>query len=470
MNVNKTFERVLYGIILLMSEAALFLGIGLLYQNIFKNEVYLKSDNIGEIFIYIMMPFTILAFAYYVRRLYAFDTHLIWEEMRKMLGAVAGAFFVMSVIYIYSFKSSNIIWLIFTLITYMSLDVVLRYYFRTFLYTLGLLRINVAIIGNGFQGEEFATVIKEHKFSNYNLIGFIKYETINGKVNVDKEYLGNFNDVERIIKKYNLTEVVIAVPKIDRQELGKIIEKLEHKIPRIKFIPDMYGLMTFSNQIHDYDKVLAITAAQGLLKPINRFYKRVFDIVGAIIGMLILLPITILSFIMIKIEDGGKVFFKQDRIGINGKKIKIWKFRTMLQNAEKILDELMEKDPAIKEEYLTTKKLKNDPRITKMGNVLRKTSLDEFPQFINVLKGEMSIVGPRPYLFREINDMGDKYKSIIKVKPGITGLWQASGRNELSFEERIVLDQYFVRNWSLWFDIVIVFKTISAVFRAKGVY
>ena len=139
-----------------------------------------------------------------------------------------------------------------------------------------------------------------------------------------------------------------------------------------------------------------------------------------------------------------------------------------MKDAEKKLEEMMRDNPEIREEYLTNKKLENDPRITKVGNILRKTSLDEFPQFINVMKGEMSIVGPRPYLEREKEDMGDKYESVILTKPGITGLWQASGRSELEFSERLVLDQYYIRNWTLWFDIVIILKTIRAVFNKTG--
>ena len=230
----------------------------------------------------------------------------------------------------------------------------------------------------------------------------------------------------------------------------------------------MYGLMTFSTEVNDYERVLTITAKHGLLSPIKRVYKRAFDIVFGIVGILMLIPISIVAFIAIKLEDGGNAMFTQKRIGYKGKKIMIYKFRTMIKDAEKKLEELMKENPSIREEYLKNKKLENDPRITKIGNILRKTSLDEFPQFINVIKGEMSIVGPRPYLEREKEDMGDKYDSVILTKPGITGLWQASGRSELEFSERLVLDQYYIRNWTLWFDIVIILKTIKAVFNKTG--
>lgn len=140
----------------------------------------------------------------------------------------------------------------------------------------------------------------------------------------------------------------------------------------------------------------------------------------------------------------------------------------MIPNAEQVLEELMEKDPEIKKEYLTNKKLQNDPRITEAGHFLRKSSLDEFPQFINVLKGEMSLVGPRPYLFREKEDMGIYYDSVIHCKPGITGMWQANGRSDVGFEDRCKLDDYYYKNWTLSLDMIIIYKTVKSVVYGKG--
>ena len=172
-----------------------------------------------------------------------------------------------------------------------------------------------------------------------------------------------------------------------------------------------------------------------------RFVKRFFDIVIAVIGVIILIPVSVGVKVANMLNgDFAPLIFKNKRIGENGKTIYIYKYRSMCKNAEQVLEDLMNNDPKIKEEYLTNKKLENDPRITKVGRFIRKTSIDELPQFINVLLGNMSVVGPRPYLHREIEDMGDDYEDIIKCKPGITGLWQVSGRSETSFEERKQLD------------------------------
>ncbi|MCD7892366.1 MAG: sugar transferase [Erysipelotrichaceae bacterium] len=197
--------------------------------------------------------------------------------------------------------------------------------------------------------------------------------------------------------------------------------------------------------------------------------KRFIDIFGGIIGCIMV----IIFAIFIKIAficdgDYNSIFFVQDRIGKNGNIYKMYKFRSMVPNAEELLDKLMEENEEIRNEYLSNKKLVNDPRVTKVGQFIRKTSIDEFPQFINVLKGEMSLVGPRPYLIREIEDMGNAYNQIIKVKPGVTGPWQAYGRSEIPFDERLIIEADYSKNASFFGDIKILFDTVLSVFKSKG--
>ena len=199
------------------------------------------------------------------------------------------------------------------------------------------------------------------------------------------------------------------------------------------------------------------------------FFKRFMDIIGATIGIILLIPITIIIYILKKVhKEEGPIFYEQLRIGKGGKQFRIYKYRTMVMNADEKLWEYLNSNEEAKKEYEKYKKLKDDPRITPVGKILRKTSLDEFPQFINVLKGEMSMVGPRPYLHREIKDMGDNYNKIISVKPGITGYWQVNGRSDVTFEGRLRMDDWYIRNWSVWIDMVLLFKTIKAVFFSKG--
>jgi len=197
-------------------------------------------------------------------------------------------------------------------------------------------------------------------------------------------------------------------------------------------------------------------------------FKRFFDIVLSFIGLIICLPIFLIISILIKFDSKGPAIFKQPRVGKNGKTIYVYKFRSMVMNAEQVLEELMASDENIRNEYLTNKKLDKDPRITKIGKFIRKTSIDELPQLLNVLKGDMSLIGPRPYLFREIPDMGDNYYSIIRCRPGITGYWQVNGRSDTTFEERCVLEKYYSLHINLWMDIKIIFKTVLVVLFSKG--
>ena len=197
--------------------------------------------------------------------------------------------------------------------------------------------------------------------------------------------------------------------------------------------------------------------------------KRTFDIICGLIGVLILIPISIIiKIIYICNKDFSPIFFTQNRIGKNGKEFKFYKYRSMVANADEVLFRMLKEDKEIAKEYKKNKKLKNDPRITKVGEFLRKTSLDELPQLINVLKGDMSIIGNRPYLPREKEDMGEYYDDIVKTKPGITGYWQVSGRSNLSFKKRLELEQFYSNQISLKLDIKIFFKTFQVVFLKKG--
>lgn len=205
-------------------------------------------------------------------------------------------------------------------------------------------------------------------------------------------------------------------------------------------------------------------------KIIYKIIKRLVDIMGGLVGIVLLIPITIVLYIvtLLSKQDKGPLFFEQLRIGKNGKEFRLYKFRSMVMHADEKLWEYLNNNPEAKEEYTKYKKLKHDPRITKLGNFLRKTSLDEFPQFINVLKGNISLVGPRPYLYREKEDMGDRYDTIVSVKPGLTGYWQVNGRSDVDFNERVNMDLAYIQDRSLWFDFKILIKTILKVFGKTG--
>lgn len=206
-----------------------------------------------------------------------------------------------------------------------------------------------------------------------------------------------------------------------------------------------------------------------VLKAINLVVKRIIDILGAIVGMLILVPLTIVvAIVNFANGDRGPLFYFQERIGKDGEKFKIYKFRTMVVDAQERLEKMLAENEEIRKEWEENRKLKNDPRITKIGNILRKTSLDEFPQFVNVLMGTMSLVGPRAVIEDELEKFGDQKDKILSVKPGITGYWAANGRSDTSYEERVEMESTYVDKFSVWLDIKLLFKTVWSVVKKEG--
>ena len=221
--------------------------------------------------------------------------------------------------------------------------------------------------------------------------------------------------------------------------------------------------------VNEYEEVKKkVSALSSVRELVYLFVKRCFDIVCGLIGVIVLIPVTIiLKIVTICSGDLNPIIFSQNRIGKNGKEFKFYKFRSMVSNADEVLFKTLEMNKLMAEEYKKNRKLKNDPRITKVGKVIRKLSIDELPQLINVLKGDMSIIGNRPYLPREKEDMKDFYEDIIKTKPGITGYWQVNGRSKTTFKERLELERYYSNNYSLILDIKIFFKTFKVVLFGK---
>ncbi len=200
-------------------------------------------------------------------------------------------------------------------------------------------------------------------------------------------------------------------------------------------------------------------------KKVYNFFKRAFDLVSGLIGAIILSPIILLVAIMVKLDSPGPIIFGHERIGKNNKRIKVYKFRSMYENSQEIFDNFTEEQ---KKEYYINFKLDNDPRITKIGAFLRKTSLDELPQLINIIKGDMSVVGPRPIVEKEVQKYGSYFEKFVSVTPGLTGYWQANGRSDTTYDERVKMDMYYIDNRSFGMDIKIIFKTFISVIKKEG--
>lgn len=217
------------------------------------------------------------------------------------------------------------------------------------------------------------------------------------------------------------------------------------------------------NNLETHKYVIEVKDANS--KVVYNFVKRFFDIILSLIGSVVLSPVLLIVFIVIKLDSKGQAIFGHERIGKNMKTVKVYKFRTMYSNSKEIFDNFTEEQ---KQEFYINFKLDNDPRITRIGGFLRKTSLDELPQLFNILKGDMSIVGPRPIVEKEIEKYGNKVEQVFSVLPGLTGYWQANGRSDTTYDERVKMDMYYVKNRSLLLDLKIILKTFISVIKRDG--
>ena len=404
---------------------------------------------------------------------YSLDTNLIWEEMKTMLKS-SFCFYIALLVLVprstgYERRMHLTILVIAMFILCLMADRCLRIAFRD------QFARKTLVIGTGYEAVRVGKISNNNRFALTRVLAYINVNETDVLYGFKDENLVAhtpvypYDEIGHIIQSLKIDQIIVAIPEAGQKVVNKVMEDIHGKVESIKYLPNVNGMMTFSSQVQDFDGQLLIATSNDKMTSFDMVIKRFIDILAGIAGCLILLPLMIIVKIKyVQSGDHDSIIFSQKRIGKNGKPIKIYKFRSMIPRAEEVLEEMMAKDPAIREEYLTNKKLVNDPRITKVGQVLRKTSLDEWPQFINVLKGEMSFIGPRPYLPREKEDMGKYYDSIIQCKPGVTGMWQANGRSDVSFDYRCKLDDYYYRNWSIWLDLTIMYKTVKAVVYGKG--
>ena len=276
--------------------------------------------------------------------------------------------------------------------------------------------------------------------------------------------------VARLLAEHGIQTAVVASMEIADELVSKLIDQGRLEFQRIILIPDLEKFATSDFMVHDLEGMLGLEVRQNLLLPGPRILKRTIDLLVVGVGGLPALPLMGLITLLVCLDSPGGAFFGQTRVGLGGRTFTMWKFRTMVAGAEAVLAQYLAENPEALAEWELNQKLKHDPRVTRMGYILRKYSLDELPQFWNVLVGEMSIVGPRPFFLSQRALYGEAYDVYTRVRPGITGLWQVSGRNKLDYDERIHLDEYYVRNWSIWLDIYILLRTGWVVLRGDGAY
>ncbi|MDR0644193.1 MAG: undecaprenyl-phosphate galactose phosphotransferase WbaP [Treponema sp.] len=305
--------------------------------------------------------------------------------------------------------------------------------------------------------------------------GYIPVLILNDEKNAMDNYRGvpvihDTSIAQEIVKRFNIKMAIIAMQGANKDKLKRLLNDSVSAFRYSVIIPDFFNVTNIWMSVRDFDGVLGFVTSHRLRMFWNWGVKRFIDLALVFIGGTILLPFLLIIGLLVKATSPGPVLYGHIRLGLNGKKFKAYKFRSMVVDSDDRLKRLLDSDSRIREEWEASHKLKDDPRITKIGRILRKLSFDEFPQLINVLKGEMSLVGPRPIVDDEVEKYGEDFKRIFSVKPGITGLWQVSGRSDTDYAERISFDTYYLQSWSIWLDLWVLYKTLGIVVKGKGAY
>ncbi len=273
-----------------------------------------------------------------------------------------------------------------------------------------------------------------------------------------------------LAKELKISYAIVAMPGVAYQRRERVIERYGRTFFHLMIIPDLFGMASLWVAAKDLGGVLGLEVRQQLFLPGPRLLKYLLDKVLVLGVGFVCLPLIVVISLLVAFDSPGPIFYRQTRIGRNGKPFKVWKFRSMMIDAERVLEQYFETHPQMRQDWENDQKLKGDPRITRIGHFLRRTSLDEMPQLWNVLQGEMSMVGPRPIVREEAWRYGDKFELYLQVLPGITGLWQVSGRSNVTYDERVNFDTYYVRNWSVWLDVYILIRTAKVVLAGDGAY
>jgi Undecaprenyl-phosphate galactose phosphotransferase WbaP len=347
-----------------------------------------------------------------------------------------------------------------------------RYWTKRMLGALGVWRKKILILGSGSTAKLAMRGLTADPVLGYEIAGLLDDDPAKegqcvaicaGK---PVYILGGTSDALRELNATRAKDILIAMPEMDEDRLLSIVHELQEHCESIYLVPQLWCLPLMNLRVDGFlrERLMMLKLSNNLAKPWNVWIKRSFDLIlGSLIG-LALFPLCLFLAVIIKMDSPGPALFVQERLGFRGNRFRCIKFRTMHVQGEEMLIRHLERNPNAAEEWQTYAKLRvHDPRLTRVGRLLRRFSLDEVPQLWNVLRGEMSLVGPRPYLVKERDRMGTDMVTILLARPGMTGFWQVSGRNELTFDDRVQLEAWYVRNWTIWFDCIILAKTFRTV-------
>lgn len=430
------------------------------------------SYHIANAYVFFWIPLLFIAFLG-ITQTYT-KMQPILETVRQIFYAVLYALIACIIVLYFlqaSLLASRLYVVLFGCLVFFNIYVA-RYVVMKFLKTMGFLRKPVILIGAGKTAEQVLAFFEGDLGYRYEIVGILDDHPISRELPQKFLLMGNLEDAEEVICGAGVKTVIITAPGMDPSRLERLIARIQPFVRDISFVPDLMMLPLGNVGVEPFftEKVFMLHIRNNLARRRNRWAKRMFDLAATISGGLLISPILLLLAIIVGIDNKGRIIFAHRRVGKNGKIFPCYKFQSMVPDAQKRLEEYLAENPEARKEWDETFKLTNDPRVTKLGAFLRKTSLDELPQLWNVLMGDMSLVGPRPIVTKEIERYGDYIREYYMVPPGITGMWQVNGRSDTTYEERVAMDTWYVRNWSVWIDLVYLFKTVKTVFTGKGAY
>jgi len=434
-----------------------------------------ESDMVLHIdhwYAYIITPLVFIT-VLFLNHGYKIDT-AYWEKVKIIFRSITIGI-VLSIVLMYAGHILNNVSRLFIILSYgfiLFYIILFRYILARTLIKLNVLAIPVLLVGAGKTAELVDIHFSNMPLAMYKIVGFVDDNPKSDVLANKYECLGKFSDAEAVIKKYNIPNVLVCAPGLEPRKLVTLINKLQILVEKVTFVPELFGIPAANIQARGLmnEQTLILEVKNNLAQRRNRLFKRIFDITATVIGGILILPVIAIVAILIYLDSPGPIVFGHKRVGQGGKEFPCYKFRSMVPNAQEALEIYLKENPEAREEWERDFKLKDDPRVTKIGKFLRKTSLDELPQLWNVLIGDMSLVGPRPIVRAEVEKYGEYINDFYLVPPGITGVWQVSGRSDTTYEERVLMDSWYVHNWSVWIDIVYLVKTVLAVLKGKGAY
>jgi Undecaprenyl-phosphate galactose phosphotransferase WbaP len=406
-----------------------------------------------------LIPFSLcFPLAFYFSGLYKFGIP-IPEEVRKLTISSSLVFLVLG-LFIFIYQSGNAIsraaYIIAWLLMLLFLPL-LRAWMRELFCRASWWGESVIVFGKGALFAEIADTIQQNPNLGYKIFDCIDLMH-------NPEYKHDLLDV----KKYKIDHLILALSDAERVYFLEKLDYISDYFSKITIMSNLSGVSSLWSESKDFSGLLGFEIKQNLLSNQALIIKRILDLLIIFVSFLPLVIVFLVITILVRLTSKGNVFYGHLRVGSSFKPLKAWKFRSMVENADQILEAHLNSNPEFKKEWQETQKLRHDPRVTGLGRFLRQSSLDELPQIWNVLKGEMSLVGPRPITKNELEKYRDSAKLYTKVLPGLTGLWQVSGRSNTTYEQRIALDTYYVRNWSVWLDIYILARTFWVLMLRRG--